>query len=580
MRASKTVLSEQTPTVERMTTTQLSFDDLGTPLNEVTWCVVDLETTGGSPLKGARITEFGAVKVRGGVVLGEFQSLVDPGVPIPGFISVLTGITDQMVHGAPTIDAVLPAFLEFAAGTVLVAHNAPFDLGFLKHAANDLEIPWPGNDVVDTATLARKTFTRDEFPNVKLASLAAKFSGVSPDHRALTDARATVDVLHAIFERLGRMGVSTFEDLTTFSAKVTEQQRKKRHLADSIPNAPGVYLFRDANEDVLYIGTSKNLRTRVRAYFTSAETRSKMTRMIAMAARVEPIVCATPTEAAVRELRLIAHHRPAFNQRSKNANKLNWLKLTNEPWPRLSIVNSVLKDQAHYFGPFGSRRAAEAARDTLHDASKIRQCVQKLAATPRGDTCILAQIDKCLSPCDGSVSEVRYQSEVSELLALLSEDAGPLIEAQHRHMSDLAAMERFEEAAQVRDRTHTLLRAISRTQRLRSLTTEPEIIASERTETGWNVHVIRYGRLASAGVLADGTDRDEWLGQLLAVAETVRPTFGPAPAALVEETEVLARWLESDGVRLVRGSWVWPATMAIQHIERFSWDDHLASLDS
>ncbi|NLC98230.1 MAG: DEDD exonuclease domain-containing protein, partial [Actinomycetales bacterium] len=486
----------------------------------------------------------------------------------------------QMVQGAPEIAAVLPAFLEFAAGTVLVAHNAPFDLGFLKHSALELEIPWPGNDVVDTATLARKTFTRDEFPNVKLASLAAKFSGVSPDHRALTDAQATVDVLHAIFERLGRMGVSTFEDLVTFSAKVTQQQRMKKHLADAIPNAPGVYLFRDANDQVLYIGTSKNLRTRVRSYFTAAETRSKMTRMIAMATRVDPIVCSTPTEAAVRELRLIAHHRPAFNQRSKNANKLNWLKVTNEPWPRLSIVTSILDDEASYFGPFGSRRAADAARDTLHDSSKIRQCVQRLAVTPNGETCILAQIDKCLSPCDGSVSSADYGAEVSSLLALLSTDAGRLIDAQHHHMSDLAAMERFEEAAMVRDRTHTLLRAISRTQRLRALTAETEIIASERTDSGWNVHVIRYGRLAAAGFLSNGTDPDEWLSQLMSLAETVDSGFGPSPAALVEETEILARWLEGDGVRLIRGSWVWPATMAIRHIERFSWDDHLASLDS
>lgn len=562
-----------------MNSAQLSFDDIGTPLNEVVWCVVDLETTGGSPLKGAQITEFGAVKICGGEVLGEFQSLVDPQVPIPGFISVLTGITDQMVQGAPDVAAVLPAFLEFAAGTVLVAHNAPFDLGFLKHAARDLDIPWPGNDVIDTATLARKTFTRDEFPNVKLASLAAKFSGVSPDHRALTDARATVDVLHAIFERLGRMGVSTFEDLTTFNSKVTAQQRTKKYLADAVPNAPGVYLFRDANDQVLYIGTSKNLRSRVRSYFTAAETRSKMTRMIAMAKRVESIVCATPTEAAVRELRLIAHHRPAFNQRSKNANKLNWLKLTNEPWPRLSIVKTVLDDGANYFGPFGSHRAAEAARETMHDSTKIRQCVQRLAVIPRGSTCMLAEIDRCLSPCDGSVSSDLYGAEVAALRAVLSDDAGSLITAQHQHMSDLAAMERYEEAASVRDRTHTVLRAISRTQRLRSLTSESEIIASERVDGGWNVHAIRYGRLAAAGFLPDGTDPDTWLAQLLTFAETVAPGFGPAPAALVEETEILARWLEGDGTRLVRGSWVWPATMAIQHIERFSWDDHLATLD-
>ncbi len=563
-----------------MNSGQLSFDDLGVPLQDVTWVVVDLETTGGSPAKGARITEFGAVKVRGGEVIGEFQSLVDPQIPIPGFISVLTGITDQMVAGAPRIESVLPAFLEFAHDTVLVAHNAPFDIGFLKHNARDLDIPWPGNAVVDTATLARKTFTRDEFPNVKLASLAAKLSTVSPDHRALTDARATVDVLHAIFERLGPRGISTLDDLTTFTAKVTEQQRRKKHLADGVPAAPGVYLFRDANDEILYVGTSKNLRSRVRSYFTAAETRSKMNQMIAMAQRIETIVCATGVEAAVRELRLIARHRPAFNQRSKNAEKANWLKLTNEPWPRLTIVKSVQDDDADYIGPFGSRRAADAAREILFESTQLRQCTQRLPINTQVPSCILAEMERCLSPCDGSTTTVEYSSEVHAVRGVLTRDPQDLVARQHQRMQDLSAMERFEEAASIRDRTHTMLRAISRTQRLRAITQEPEIIASEPTDAGWNVHVIRFGRLAAAGFLDRDSDPELWLSQLVALAETVEPGFGPAPAALVEETEIIARWLESDGVRLIRGSWVWPATMAARYLDRFSWDDHLASLDA
>src|SRR3954453_22408097 len=106
---------------------QLSLDDLGTPLSDVVFVVVDLETTGGTPADSA-ITEIGAVKVRGGEVLGEFQTLVDPGGPVPPFIEVLTGITDLVVRSAPRIDTALPAFLEFARGCVLVAHNAPFDM--------------------------------------------------------------------------------------------------------------------------------------------------------------------------------------------------------------------------------------------------------------------------------------------------------------------------------------------------------------------------------------------------------------------------------------------------------------------
>src|SRR5690242_16939448 len=155
-----------------MTTAQMSFDELGRPLRDLTFCVVDLETTGAAVSQGSMITEIGAVKVRGGEVLGEFQTLVNPHTAIPPFIAVLTGITNTMVAGAPPISAALPAFLEFARGCVLVAHNAPFDVGFLRHFADALGHPWPRFEVLDTARLARRVVTRDDAPNCKLSSLA------------------------------------------------------------------------------------------------------------------------------------------------------------------------------------------------------------------------------------------------------------------------------------------------------------------------------------------------------------------------------------------------------------------------
>ncbi len=166
------------------------------------------------------ITEVGAVKVRGGEVLGEFQTLVNPHQAIPPFIAVLTGITDSMVASAPPIDQVLPQFLEFAQGCVLVAHNAPFDVGFLRHFAERQGRPWPAFEVLDTAKLARRVITKDDAPNCKLSSLATLFgASTTPNHRALSDARATVDVLHGLMGRLGNLGVHTLEELQTFSAQ-------------------------------------------------------------------------------------------------------------------------------------------------------------------------------------------------------------------------------------------------------------------------------------------------------------------------------------------------------------------------
>ncbi len=547
---------------------QASFDELGRPLRDVTFCVVDLETTGGSAAAGSRITEVGAVKIRGGEVLGEFQTLVDPATPIPAFIAVLTGITDAMVASAPRIDAVLPAFLEFARGTVLVAHNAPFDVGFLRHAAGELGHRWPAFEVLDTATLARRLVTRDEAPNCKLATLARVFRArTTPTHRALEDARATVDVLHGMVERLGGVGVHTLEELASFSARVSAQQRRKRYLAEPLPHAPGVYLFRGEREQVLYVGTSRDLRTRVRRYFTAGETRSRMGEMVGLAHRVEGIVCATPLEAEVRELRLIAEHKPPYNRRSRHPERGHWLKLTDEPWPRLSVVRGVLDDGAAYAGPFTARVTAERAMAALHETFGIRQCTGRLPRQATRTACALAEMGRCLSPCDGAADPAAYADVVTRVREVLVARPEAVRARLAATMEALAAQERFEEAGAHRDRLVALVRGTARSQRLRGLTGCAELVAARRDDDGrWQVHVVRHGRLAAAGVIPPGRSARDWVLELRRGAETVLPGPGPVPAATAEESELLLRWLESDGVRLVHvdGDWTCPVGGAVR----------------
>lgn len=204
-----------------------------TPLSGTTFAVIDLETSGGSPRSGAGITEIGVVKVRGGVVLGTFQSFVDPGHSLPPFITQLTGITDEMLLSAPFIDEVLPTLFEFlgsAQDTVLVAHNSPFDMSFLKAATAAHEFPWPNYLTVDTARLARAVLDRDEVINCKLGTLAQFFNAqTSPTHRALDDALATVDVLHGIIERLAGHEVLTFEQMRNFPST---KKRSKRLIVE------------------------------------------------------------------------------------------------------------------------------------------------------------------------------------------------------------------------------------------------------------------------------------------------------------------------------------------------------------
>ena len=556
---------------------QRTFDELGRPLRDLTFCVVDLETTGGSAEGGSMITEIGAVKVRGGEVLGEFQSLVNPHTQIPAFIAVLTGITNSMVSQAPPIESVLPSFLEFAAGSVLVAHNAPFDIGFLQWFAARQGIPWPAFEVLDTAKIARRVITRDDAPNCKLSSLARVFhASTTPNHRALSDARATVDVLHGLMERLGGLGVHTLEELSTFSAKVSTQQRRKRHLAEGLPHAPGVYLFRDERARVLYVGTSRDLRTRVRTYFTASETRSRIGEMVAIAESVTGIECATPLEAEIRELRLIAEHKPKYNRRSRFPEKVHYLKLTRETWPRLSLVRRVLDDGADYVGPFSSKRTAEKCLAALHETFPLRQCSQRIARHPTGSACVLAELGRCLSPCDGSVDETTYAAVVRRLRDNLLRRPDDVVDLICRRMATLAAGERFEEAGVHRDRLAAFVRAVSRTQRLSALTGIPHLVAARREDdptsaTGrqrWAVHVVRHGRLAAAGVIPPGADAHQFVAELVASGETVLGGPGPVPAATAEETEKILRWLETPGVRLIEvdGEWVCPVGGATRHL--------------
>jgi DNA polymerase III subunit epsilon len=185
----------------------------GVGFAELEFAVIDLETTGWSP-RVAAITEIAAVRVRGGRRWGEFASLVNPGVPVPPGIEDLTGISDWMLAAAPRLPAVLPGLLDFADGCVLVAHNAPFDVGFLRAACAEYGLAWPRFTVLDTVMLARHLMDPDEVPDCKLGTLAGFFRArTAPSHRALADARATADVLGWLIRRLTHHGVRTLDEL-------------------------------------------------------------------------------------------------------------------------------------------------------------------------------------------------------------------------------------------------------------------------------------------------------------------------------------------------------------------------------
>lgn len=533
---------------------QLQIDDIGQALSAATFVVVDLETTGGAPVD-AGITEIGAVKIRGGEVIGEFHSLVNPGVSIPPFITALTGISDSTVAGAPHLDGIFPAFLEFMAGTTLVAHNAGYDVGFLKGAADRLGQAWPEPRVIDTVRMARAALQNGEVPNRKLATLAMHFRApVSPTHRALDDARATVHVFHCLLERLTSAGVTRLEDLLILGPRIAARRGAKRALADGLPNTVGVYVFEDAHGKPLYIGKARNISSRVRQYFGASETRDRMERMLDLTTSVRAIPCDTEFEALVREHRLLVEHKPPFNRVGVRPERNVWLRLTDEAFPRLSIVRERHETRGlMHLGPFASRNDAELARDCIASFVPVRTCQEPISVRKPRSACALADMGRCEAPCDHRVDRDTYLDTAAGVLALCEGDGQVLADALEARQQILAAAERFEEAALVRDRMLAYIQGNSRRQQLDALLLVPQLVAARRDGVDWEVHVIRHGRLAAAGIVDPKCDHKERIAAIVAAAEAV-PSGRTITATDVREANLLRAWLEKDGVRLIEGT--------------------------
>jgi DNA polymerase-3 subunit epsilon len=512
---------------------QRSFEDLGVPLSETTFCVVDVETTGGSALNGA-ITEVGAVKLRGGECLGTLQTLVNPGMAIPPEITVLTGITQAMVLPAPRMEEVLPSFLEFLGDAVLVGHNVRYDIGFLNAELARAGRPRLTNQFVDTCSLARR-LVRDEVPDCRLSTLASRLRlSHLPTHRALDDALATGDLLHVLLERAGSLGVLGLDDLVQLPTLKGSAELNKLRLTTRLPRLPGVYLFRGRGGRVLYVGKATNLRARVRSYF-STEQRRKVTQLLREMDTVDHIVCAGPLEASVLEVRLIHQHLPPFNRRSKTWRRYAYLKLTlDERFPRLSVVRKVRDgDGALYLGPLPSTGAARLLAEAIETAIPIRRCTAKPPRQPRPAPCAPAQLGVSLCPCSGQVSEIVYGNVVQRLVRGLTTEPALLLDPLADRMNALAGAERFEEAADTRDRAAALARALTRQRRLESLR--------------------RSGRLEVEGpdgrrvVLAAGRLLE---GPLFASASDGTVEQGPLPRELADEVSCVAAWLDAEASRL------------------------------
>lgn len=540
-------------------THQRSFEELGTPLATVTFCVIDLETTGGSP-DDCGITEVGAAKVQGGEIVGTFHTLVDPGCPVPAFIRLLTGITDETLVDAPEISAVLPSLLSFVGDSVIVAHNARFDVGFLNAALRRHAYPSLTNTVVDTAILARKILA-GEVPNNRLGTLADHFRCAHrPSHRAFADVLATVDVLHNLIERVAGFGVTTLEDLRSVSSTRMDGTFAKISLTESLPRGLGVYRFIGPNNNTLYVGKATDIRSRVRSYFYG-DPRRKIRDLLRETQSMEARLYPTLLEAEVAEARAIAKEQPPYNRAGKRARSW-YLKVDiTAKVPRLAPARAP-KSGPLFLGPLPSMKVVRSLMDAARDAAHIHRCTDpaKCASCPASG----------IGTCAGASGDAQ-RGEVRVIASAVAGDARPALETIAARMLKLARSERFEEAAEVRERGALLERHLARYLAARSLVDAGDIVLMiDRRAV-----LIRDAQLAAALHVGPGGEH--------AAVERLRAAAPPArrlpylSEAQQRDAAVIASWLRrrAEDVRIlwVQGPWVSPAAAAPTPLFRISNDN-------
>jgi DNA polymerase-3 subunit epsilon len=445
--------------------------DLATPLHEVTFVALDLETTGAAPGYD-RITEIGAIKYRGGECLGTFETLVNPGVPIPPNVSVLTGITEAMVLPAPPIDEVLPSLLEFIGDAVLVGHNFRFDTSFLDAALLRRGAKPLDHVRVDTLPLARRLLG-DDVPDHRLSTIAHHLGvPTEPCHRAFDDAAATAEVLHALLEHAGTLGVLGLDDLLAVPRLRVHPSSNTLRLTTRTPRRPGVYRLLGRRREVLFVGRAANLRSRIRAHFHTSPAQV-VPLMVRLTQAIDWIECADDLEAAVRHARLVREHRPRFNTEHATWRSRAYVKV--DARSRVTIARSTKDARANYLGPFAD------------------------AATARS-----------------------VQSGVTRAIALAADtDAGDLtavVDVLTRHLEALIAAEDYETAAAVRDELAALDRLTEPDVRLRRLCAP----ACLQVLTATGVVTFEHGRLRlpddADGVASPSPIAREELDELTVVA--------------------------------------------------------------
>jgi DNA polymerase-3 subunit epsilon len=522
---------------------------LRVPLEEASFTVVDLETTGGRAGPGA-IIEIGAWKMAGRRLLESYQTLVRPHRAIPHFITGLTSISNEMVRAAPRIEEVLPAFRAFLGDSVMVAHNAAFDFSFLDFEFRRIFGIGLNNPVLCTLRMARRFMP--SLKRKRLDALAEHF-GLSTEgrHRGLGDARMAAEILSIFIEMAAKMGLTRLDRLIDDHQRGAAGRRIERHIAPEeiavLPTAPGVYLMRNERGDLLYIGKARRLKDRVGSYFNSSVS-AKTADLISHVWGIETRVTRSSLEAALLEAQLIRELKPPFNRMLKGVAPAFFLRIDMmDDFPRIVVTQKMTRRRGVMFlGPFVGKRGLDHSARTLARLLGLRTCSGRLAPDADFSPCIYGQMGHCSAPCNLSIDESAYNDRVRDAVGFLrGATTGSILGGLAKARDQAASAMRFEEANRLQRDLQSLATLSSRVSRLSQVVTENNLVIVTGMGDDRAAHVVLSGRLAMTRQLEAPEASEE-------VAQFVANNFDryralPIARADLEPMMIVARWLRERG---------------------------------
>ena len=553
-------------------------------LRDASFVVVDVETTGLSAARH-RITEIGMVRLAAQHsgsfgIADSFQSLINPEQYIPPFITQHTGITNAMVYGQPTfaeLTSDIQKFFAQSSGPVFAGHNANFDHGFLVESISRAGLQFHPAEygLLCTCRLARRLLPK--LGSKSLASLQAYF-GIrnSRQHRALSDAEATAQVLARFIEMAGELQIDTLEDFLrlqyakpNYARRKTKREKSLREKVREFPERPGVYIMTSQYGDVLYVGKAKNLRNRVSSYFAESHTQgTKLAKMMRAVKDISYEETGSELSALLLESRKIKELRPRFNAMERWYKPQSFLRLdVQNDFPELTFIREPAQDGAEYYGPFKSRDAAEALMDILNHAFKLRECGEKFRIGADQKPCLYHDIQRCGAPCALFQTKEEYHQEVRKMQEFLAAGDEGILAHVEQIMRDCADRLDFDEAEFYKRRLFELRRVLGTGDRESASISSNDFVilnpllirgdTGDHSPTQCEILFIRFGRLVKQTII----NRNQ-LESLHSWSERqIRHYYGPTSAIPptagkpeIDEMRILMCWVEESkkkGSRIV-----------------------------